>query len=604
MHNKSNYSPEQLKAIEHFKGAAEVLAAPGSGKTRVIVGRLSYLINVRKIPPSSILTITFTKAAAREMKERAMAQIGAEAAAINFGTFHSIFFLILRHTYRFGPENIIRFETQREIIKDIIKSENIDIRESETLYTDILSDISRVKTGGVKITEEEDFSMEFKDFEKFYFRYINKMNTLKLIDFDDMLIRVNMLFKDRPEVLKKWSDKFKFILIDEFQDIDKMQYETIKMLAAPENNLFVVGDDDQSIYGFRGSEPAIMQSFIQDFADAEMLRLSVNYRSSGKIISAAGIVINENTLRITKEVKAFKDEGEDIDIMKFRDRDEEVMKMAEHFGKIDDLNRIAILLRTNTEAAFFAEKLAEMDIPVRCREKMISVYDHFISKDIFAYLRLAQGCRSRSELYRVMNKPYRGISRDAAAAGEFSFAEIKKYHADDIRTLSEILNLENSLNIVASMRPYASVHYILHGVGYLKFLKKYADDRNIDYEKLKDKAMEIKCRAKNYATFEEWEDAAAEGQRNLRKSGNNEQNAVTIMTLHGAKGLEFPEVFIPDVNEGMIPWKKAVLKNEIEEERRLLYVGMTRAIDKLHIWSIEDDFGKKAEVSSFLKPLL
>ncbi|MCR5525957.1 MAG: ATP-dependent helicase [Lachnospiraceae bacterium] len=604
MHNICSYSPEQLKAVEHFKGAAEVLAAPGSGKTRVITGRLAYLINNKKIPPSSILTITFTRAAANEMKERAKKLIGSDALAVNFGTFHSVFFSILRHTYRFGPENIIRFRTQAEIIKGIIKTEKIEIKESETLFMDILNDISRVKTGAVVINEEEEFALENKDFEKLYRLYVKEMNERRLIDFDDMLIRVNRLFKERPEVLKKWSEKFKFILIDEFQDIDRLQYETVKMLASPENNLFVVGDDDQSIYGFRGAEPSIMQDFAEDIENAVQMRLGTNYRSSGRIIEAAGKVIKENRIRIDKEVKAFGNAGEEPDIRTFHDREAEVAEMAKHFKNCNELDRIAILLRTNTEMSFFAERLAEMDIPVRCREKSVSVYDHFIAKDVLTYLDLAGGDRSRSGLYRVMNKPYRRISRSAASKSTFSFAELKKYHADDVRVLSEIMSFENQLRIIGSMRPYAAVHYILHGTGYLEYLRRYAEERGLEFERLREKALEIRNRAKNYASLDDWKSAIEESKRKLREALDEKgRDAVSIMTLHSSKGLEFPEVYIPDINDGIIPWKKAVLESELEEERRLLYVGMTRAIEKLHLWSIEEDFGKKMEKSSFLKPL-
>ena len=540
------------------------------------------------------------------MKMRSENLLGSAASLINFGTFHSIFFKILRSRYRFTADNIVRYRTQSEIIREIIESENIELRESERNTADILSEISRVKTSVKGLDDHESDVMDSDDFRKFFNLYTDRMNSLKLIDFDDMLLRCNELFINNPVILKQWQEKFRFILIDEFQDIDRMQYETVKMLAGESKNLFVVGDDDQSIYGFRGAESSIMQDFLQDYKGAKLIRLSTNYRSSAAVVRAAGLVIKENSLRIDKDIRAFSDEEGKLELAEFEDRTEEYEALADYLKKERKPSECAVLLRTNSLAEIAAGELVERGIEVDHPEKIQGIYDSFLAKDILEYLKIANGDNSRTAIYRIMNKPYRFISRNSVGGKNFDFAEMKAYHADNIRTFSAVSKLENDMKILKDMRPFAAVHYILSGIGYLDHLKEYAKEKNIDYAELEAKAMEIREKAKYYRSFDEWLEKIEEYNANLKNKteGKRSADAVKVMTLHASKGLEFEKVFILDLNEKIIPYKKAELPGEIEEERRLFYVGMTRAKKELHLWSIRDNYGKSMQKSQFIEVLL
>ena len=593
-----------------------VVAGPGSGKTRVLVNRLQYLVSEAHIDPSSILTITFTRAAGAEMKSRAQELLGDASASVTFGTFHSVFFNILRNTYRFTSENIINPEIQFNILSEILTQKEVEILDFRRSAVTLLSEISRVKCGkepdkvSSAVLPEELFPEVCR-------LYRQRMNDLRLIDFDDMVLRVGQLFIERPDVLRRWQEKFRFILVDECQDMDPAQYKGIRMLAGSDANLFLVGDDDQSIYSFRGADPSVMQDFLRDYPGASVIHLSTNYRSRAEIVEAASKVIAENEVRLVKEIRSYKKKNaesgaavsDNIDIRGFKSREEEIEALRDilRSGK-GHLNDRAILVRTNSLVSFIAEKLTSFDIPCRSGEKIANPYDHFIAQDIFAYLRQAAGDKSRRTFYRVMNRPYRCISRNAVRRNEFSFDELEEYHKYDVKTISQISKYKRDLAALSKMRPYAAVHFILNGMGYLDFLMDYALRKRLEYRELKVIAEEMKERARSFRSFAAWEEAAEQYRYEIQKiqqrgNGNSDQDAVNIMTLHRSKGLEFKEVFMPDVNEGILPSDKSVLKSEIEEERRLFYVGMTRAEERLHIWHISDDHGKAMTESRFLRVL-
>ncbi|MCR4744211.1 MAG: ATP-dependent helicase [Lachnospiraceae bacterium] len=609
--NNYSFNEEQELARTHLRGPALILAGPGSGKTRVITGRLSYLIGESAVSPSSILTITFTKAAAEEMKSRAFSLIGNPASAVNFGTFHSIFLLILRNRYRFGPENIIKSRMQYEISKEIIESEKIEIRDSDRFYSDLISEISRYKTFRKPDEEFRSSVLDNESFHIFYEHYKKRLNSLRLIDFDDMILRCNELFHERDDIRKKWSEKYEYIMIDEFQDIDTVQYDTIKMLSGEKRNLFAVGDDDQSIYGFRGAEPSIMKRFLEDYPDTKYIKLSKNYRSAPDIVKTAAIIISDNKNRLEKNIVSAKDvmHPKSVDIRGFKDHEEEINCLRDELIKSGQNNKSkAIILRTNSLSSYFASELMMRDIKVICKDKPNDIYNHFIVKDIFAYLAIAGGSKSRSDFYRIMNKPYRYISRNSVPGKEFDFDYMKKFHREDIRTFSALIKLENDIKLISKMRPYTAINYLFKGVGYLSYLKNYAFDKKLEYEQLKEKALFIKEKSRNFRTYSEWlenvEDYRSginENKADIKSTDNND--GIIIMTMHASKGLEFDEVFLPDVNEKIIPYKKAVLPSDIEEERRLFYVAATRAKEKLHIWHIKDNFGKEMTSSRFIEKL-
>jgi len=611
-------SEKQYEAVKVVEGPCEVIAGPGSGKTSVIVKRLESLISISNIDPSSILTITFTKAAASEMKSRAGKLLGDLAGALNIGTFHSIFLKILRHTYNFSKDNIISSHIQNEIIKEILESEKIELRDLNRSVYGLINEISRVKSGTDRDGDFESSFLSKEQFDTLLNRYKRRLSEMRLIDFDDIMLLSKALFLERPNVLKRWQDKFRFIMTDEFQDVDPLQYELLKLLSGESRNLFVVGDDDQSIYGFRGSDPGIMLHFKEDFPSARMVKLSVNYRSVPEIVDAAGIVVSDNTLRIEKDIVsgAERSEGKHsgveeethVDIREFKDRGEEIAEFKELIRNTR-AGSTAVLLRTNELLSYFAEMLSNLNISFYCRDKIRNIYDHFIAEDILSYLAIASGKMMRSLFFRIMNRPFRGISRNSVQGETVDIREVLAFHSSDIKTVCAVKRLENDLKLLSRMKPYAAVHYILKGMGYEKFLKDYGADRKLNIEELIRTAEEIKLRAKSFRSYDAWNDAISEYRRELeriRDQGNKadaEREGLCLMTMHASKGLEFDEVFLFDVNEGIVPYHRAVLPSEIEEERRLLYVAMTRAKKRLHIWYIRDNMGKHMEPSRFLKSI-
>ncbi|MBQ9549251.1 MAG: ATP-dependent helicase, partial [Lachnospiraceae bacterium] len=468
----SALSPAQTEAVTHDTGPCEVIAGPGSGKTLVITYRLFYLISTLNIDPSNILTITFTRSAAEEMRRRAEKLLGDRAGALAIGTFHSIFYKILRHTYRFSSENIIKFPGQSEIINEILESLHVELADHGRAVAGLINEISRVKC---RSSVSEGFESAFipaDTFETLFHRYKKRMTEMRLIDFDDMMLLSRDLFRERPEVLSKWRDRFRYLQADEFQDVDPVQFELLKTLSGESQNLFAVGDDDQSIYGFRGSDPGIMLHFKEDFPSARIVKLSVNYRSVPGIVDAAGTVVSENTLRIEKDIvsgaeelngKLPAEEAEGCpDIRGFKDREEEIAEFKKLIGDpgLSGGKSAALLLRTNELLSYFAEMLSNLNIPFSCRDRIRNIYDHFIAEDILSYLAIASGDMRRSFFFRIMNRPYRGISRNAVQGERVDFQEILAFHSSDVRTVCALKRLENDLKFLSNMKPYAAVHYI------------------------------------------------------------------------------------------------------------------------------------------------
>ena len=601
----SSLDPDQRKAVCHVNGPCLILAGPGSGKTLVLVRRLAYLISHFKIPPSSILTLTFTRAAAAELKERSQRLLGDRAHEMTFGTFHSVFFQILKHTYHFSNDNITDYRKSAAILTETAESLKIELPDRAGAVNGILNEISALKSGGKGENFESAF-LEKGEFLRLYDGYKKRMKDLRLIDFDDILLLTLSLFRERSAVLKRWQDRFKFIQADEFQDVDRIQYELLRLLSGEDRNLLAVGDDDQSIYGFRGSDPKLILNFEKDYPGAEKIRLSVNYRSVPEIVKAAGTVISENRIRDKKViVSGRKSVGTEPDIRGFLNREEEFSSFRDFCQKGMDLNDTAILLRTNELASFYTERLSAFNIPFRCRERVPDIYEHFISRDILSYLAFSAGEEKRSLFYRIMNRPERGISRNALKDERADLNDVIYYHSKDLKTRANITRLKNDLSIISRMRPYSAIHYILKGMGYERYLKELSVRRHLNFEELQRTVQELLMRSEGYRTYEAWKEDMEEYSlklRELNESRGGKKEGVSVMTLHAGKGLEFKEVFIFDVNETIIPYHKAKLEEEIEEERRLFYVGMTRAKETLHIWHIREYMGKSLKPSGFIMP--
>ncbi len=650
----TNLNEGQRQAVTHFEGPMLVLAGPGSGKTRVITERIHYLISERGVSPSEILVITFTKAAAAEMRQRYQKLYSQDSVGVRFGTFHAIFFMILKAAYHYTADNIVREEVRREILKDLIHGTDLEIQDENDFINDLESEISRVK--GDRMDLEHYYSPLCPEdtFREIFRKYQQALERRRLLDFDDMLVYCYELLSQREDILGLWQQQFRYILIDEFQDICLVQYDVMKLLAAPENHIFIVGDDDQSIYGFRGAKPDIMKQFLKDFSGAKKCTLDINYRCAAPIVEAAGRVIAKNKNRMAKKIRAAEGEaaekrdeasvaenevaaagsqvfavekartGEDwavrnpangevnVSIKAFPKVTEENMDIREKILAYQregiPLGEMAVLFRTNPQARALSSKLMEFNIPFSMKERIPNLYDHWMVQDVLAYVRVARGNRERGQVMRIINKPKRYVHRNAFTEPYADLEELKLFYEDKGWMVERIEQLQYDLSMLAKMKPYAAVNFIRRGIGYEEYVREYADYRGISPEDLLEILDELQEEAKGHETFEDWFDSMQEYREELlrqsRKKGQEQEDAVQLMTMHGAKGLEFACVFIPDANEGVTPHGKSVLAADLEEERRMFYVAMTRAKRHLHISYVKERFNKEVDISRFVQEII
>lgn len=596
----------QMKAALHKDGAMLVLAGPGSGKTAVIAARTTYLINEHQVTPSSILVVTFTKAAASEMKERFLRLNQLNQTQVTFGTFHGIFFAILRHAYGMTHHNVLSEEEKREILQTLLTATDLEIEDEGDFISSLNREISIVKTNQIDLSHYYSTSCPDETFRGLYEQYHQILKNRHKMDFDDMMVYCYDLFKKRPDILKKWQERYRYILIDEFQDINQIQYDIIKMLTLPENNLFVVGDDDQSIYRFRGARPQIMLHFPEDYPSAKQITLDQNYRCTGEVLRHAQKLIKKNTSRYQKNLQTIHPMGSPIQIKSFPTQQEESLFLLDQIKAYQQegcsFANMAILFRTNTGSQTLVHFLLEYQIPFVLKDTLPNLFEHWIAKNLCAYLRMAEGSRTRQDFLTIMNRPNRYISREALFDKTISFESLYQFYEEKDWMCQRIEELEHQLKELSKMPPFAAINYIRHGIGYETYLKEYAAYRKIKLDELIEILDEVQVSAKPFRTFQEWFDYMAEYKENLIKQTkkSSHQDGVTISTLHSAKGLEYDKVFILDVNEGIIPYQKAALEDDLEEERRLFYVGMTRAKVDLHLYYIEKRFEKELKPSRFL----
>ncbi len=603
------FNNSQLKAVKHKTGPMLVIAGPGSGKTTVLTARIRNLIEEYSVNPANILVITFTKAAANEMKSRFNNMMG-RSTNVTFGTFHAVFFMILRAAYNYSVDSIIKEDVRQNIIKQAIERSRLEPDDLNEIISNITGEISRVKTETIDINAYYSASCPEEEFRDIYKYYVKTLKKMGLIDFDDMLLYCHELLTTRRDILAKWQQKYQYILIDEFQDINKIQYDIIKLLAKPQDNLFIVGDDDQSIYGFRGSKPEIMLNFDKDYPDTDKVILDTNYRSTGNIVSAAGKVIAHNKVRFAKNINTVNDPGDKVDIIEFNTQAEEYEKIIDNIRKESasggNYSDNAVLFRTNSTAAGFVRKLVEYSVPFVTRDGVPNVFEHWIARDVITYMNIAMGSRKRSDFLQIINRPKRYIGRDYLADAEISFDNLEKYYEDKNWMIERVDRLKYDILAMASMSPYAMINYLRKGVGYDGYLDEYAQSHNMQVRELYDVMDELMESARNFKTFNEWFAYIDEYGTKLRESyaAMDKQNAVILTTMHSSKGLEYPVVYIIDANEEITPHKKAVFVPEIEEERRMFYVAMTRAKRRLNIYYARKRYNKEIEVSRFVKEIM
>lgn len=593
----------QLSAITHVSGPMLVLAGPGSGKTFVITERIRYLIEEACVAPSDILVITFSSAAASQMQERYRRRLDEPYTPVTFGTFHAVFFHILQHTYQYQSQSILKNEDKIQYLKEIIEEKQYTVTNEAEWLQEMTAYISRRKNAfSLNTTYEETDSM----LSDIFYAYQDKCRTERRLDFDDMLLQCYRLFDTRVDILEAWRARYRYILIDEFQDINAIQYETVKKLAGDTCNLFAVGDDDQSIYGFRGAKPEIMRRFEQECPHVKRVILNQNYRSTAQIVAASERLIGHNKARYAKHMEAAETSDGSVMIRSFSDRNEELEAVAQEIKRLSEryaYESIAVLYRTGMTGGEIAERLMLASVPFYAKERISNLYQHAIARDMVAYANLILGDRSRKTFYQIMNKPKRYISRAAVAKERFDYGELLQYYSDKAYVTEAILKLKYDIRFMEHMGPYSALQYIAKGIGYEKYMMSYAAEKNQQPELFMHVFEELQERAREFQTIREWLEHIEECKKTLHSAESGKQQGVALSTIHASKGLEYDVVFIPDIYEGNIPHGRADSSGEIEEERRIFYVAMTRARQLLYLFYPKKHCGKELGYSRFVSEI-
>ena len=620
MIDKDKLNDEQRKAVEHVEGPCMVLAGPGSGKTRVITYRIANMIVNKNIPATRILAITFTKNSAIEMKNRALKLCNdPRINKVTFGTFHAVFFRILKYFGRYDMNSILDEKTKRITIKSILKSLKVENGEDDETVSQVINEISYVKN---ELMDKQDFESEILTKDEFintYNMYEEYKEQVKKIDFDDMLIRTYNLLISDERALEMVRNVYKYILVDEFQDINKVQFEVLKLMSNPNNNIFVVGDEDQSIYGFRGARPDYLLQFEEYFNKTEKIVLDINYRSQKEIIDISNKLIQKNISRYDKTIKCYRGEGGSVNYITPKDSEDEAIQIGKEI--LEEIKKdfveysdFAIIYRTNIQARALVDVFMDMRIPFTIKDSIVTIYDHWAARDILSYLKISVRQNTNEDWIRIINKPFRYISRDnlnqIKEDKDFINALITKcnLHPKQVKTIND---LDIDIGYLKHQCPKDAISYIRTTLEYDKYILDYCTNRKIKTNGLIEILNEIESSASNFETIEEYLIHIDKVKEELTQNHNKkEMDGVVFTTMHSAKGLEFRYVYIIGINEGTMPHEKSYdvddedkKAEQIEEERRLMYVGMTRAEDKLTLSAPMNKYGKKAFKSRFLEEI-
>lgn len=630
----------QIQAVTHGEGPALILAGPGSGKTVTIIKRILYLIQIKHISPEEILVVTFTKDAALSMQRRFAEQTESmcgqtaqdgyptrQTYAVNFGTFHSVFYQILRMSGACKDQAIPTLTQKRNILMSVLKYHNEgDLKAQADRYLAAIGYYKNTQNAErakrlLSAGEREGFSVVLDAYQR-------KCRESGLLDFDDMVYECLRLLKKDAELLASLRRRFRYLLVDEFQDINPVQYEVMKLLGAEHRNLFVVGDEDQSIYGFRGSAPECVRRFKEEFSAVQIL-LNANYRSTAQIVETADLVIAENKNRLLEDKNSYaagpnRGIKESVRMLTFETRAEEMRYLAEklkefHHTVENRKERVqaeqeqtesaqtikretcAVLFRTNSGMKNLAVLLNKAGIPFAMKEKTDDPYEHFIVKDIMAYLKLAAGAGSREDFLRIMNRPARGISRELAMKADAG--EIPEHGETVGREGAALRELQAQLDRMRTMPLALAIRYICKAVGYEEYLKrrKEAGEQLEEWLDILDFCKED---VGSYQSVKEWEEAQKKLKTEIQGTRSDKNEAIHLMTAHGSKGLEFDRVYLPDCNEKVYPHGNMPDAETVEEERRIFYVAMTRAKKDLELLGVTGTRERPRLLTRFLNPVI
>ncbi|MGL4106507.1 ATP-dependent helicase [Clostridium sp. LP20] len=596
----------QIKAVEAKERNVLVVAAPGSGKTTVIINRIKYLVEKLKVRESNIIVLTFTKAAAGNMKNRYIDTFNKNRAPF-FGTFHGLFYKIL---LREGKAiNIIDGFITNKIIEGVLRKYFDEINEDKV--KEAITNISLFKTSRMSLNEfTPSFSKDI--FIECYEHYSKYKEEKALWDFDDLALQVLELFTENPRVREGYRNLFRYILVDEFQDCDQLQVDFLRMMNIEgDNSLFAVGDEDQCIYSFRGSKPEYMVIFDKIYKGGKKYYLSKNYRSNKNIIEASKKVISFNTERNKKEILWNKNKDGIIYCSSPYDerlQGDEIVKYIKDLEKSGEYSYRdnIVLYRTNMESMSIVDTFIRNKIPFTMLDKEYNFFNHFICRDLLAYLSLAQYPHDREAFINIINKPFRYISKS-------NIAYLREYR-EDINPFDILINksdtppfqkkkldeLKKDFNFLSKSSLSSAVQYIIMDLGYIDYLKSYAEKFNSSIEDLGEILEEFKSSASVFKSipmfFEHVDDVGKKMEESKKGKG---EDRVLLSTIHGVKGMEFKNVFLINCNEDTIPHSSSKEEN-LEEERRLFYVGITRAIDNLYLFVPRTRKGKFKDPSRFI----
>ncbi|MEI6122161.1 MAG: UvrD-helicase domain-containing protein [Bacteroidota bacterium] len=639
----------QRHAVECINGPIMVLAGAGSGKTRVLTYRVAHLLN-QGVDPFNILSLTFTNKAAREMKDRITRLVGSsDAMNVWMGTFHSVFARVLRvdgHVLGY-PQNFTIYDTDdtKSIMKAILKEQNLEVKQYPPAYV-----LHRISTAKNNLMSQEDYNrnVELVDYDKasgkpqigqLFTIYQNKLKRAFAMDFDDLLYNMNLVLRDFPEILYKYQRKFKYILVDEYQDTNYAQYMIIKKLAADNENLCVVGDDAQSIYGFRGANIQNILNFKSDYPDARTVKLEQNYRSTQNIVNAANSVIQKNKKQYFKEIWTENEEGNKIVLLKASSDNEEGSMIANSVFEIKMNNQLpnsdfAVLYRTNAQSRSIEEAMRRLNIPYKIYGGL-SFYKRKEIKDLLAYFRLVINNNDEEALFRCINYPARGIGDTTLQKVVLASNALKK-SSWEIISQAAMFNLQLNSGIMQRLQDFTTMIRSFTVQVPIKdayeLAKKIALACGIFKELKQDESPEGVARLENIdellnaiKEFTEKEHIFAPDGTLIENSiksldifmqdialltdadteDKNNTDRVSLMTIHQAKGLEFPYVFVSGLEENLFPSMQSLhSRDDLEEERRLFYVAITRAMKRLTLSYAENryKYGEMifSEVSRFI----
>ncbi len=607
------FNEGQFKAITHLNGPMMVVAGPGSGKTTVITYRVKHLIENYSIPENKILVVTFTKSAADEMKIR-YEKITNKKTKILFSTFHSLFFRILRSHININLENVLKESEKKEILLNIIKNLNIEVGIEDELFQSLNLELTIVKNNFIDIDYYNSTNFANDEFKQIYSTYEKLKKKYNKIDFDDMLIKCYELLSNNENILKIWQNRFSHILIDEFQDINKIQYETIKLLAQKCDSLYIVGDDDQSIYKFRGAKPEFLINFKEEYNNVETSILNVNYRSTEEIINISNKIISQNNFRLDKKIVGTGKRGVNPKIIKSNDIVTEAVNIAKKIKSMKDINvnDICVIYRNNLQSRAFIEAFMNFNIPYQLKDEVPLIYEHWICKDICAYINCAINKYDNESLKRIINKPKRYINKGIISYLDknnesllYQLLETNKLKNWQKQRIEE---LEFYFNSIKKKTPYDAFKYIRKVVDYNSYVKEYSKYKRMNYKNLFEILDELQETSKGFKTLEEYLEHVKETIKKSKEENSKKEksdlNGVTLTTMHSVKGLEFEVVFVISCVENVIPHEKAKSKEDIEEERRLFYVAVTRAKSILYISIIKTRYEETVKPTIFLNNII